>query len=161
MSYAHEGGVMKDSYRNRMSVGVFVDYRVGKLQIRNNVSYDISKSSDSPYGSFSDYTSQQPYYAIYDEDGKLKQQLNIGVANPLYEASLGNFSKSNSYNLTNNLSLWYINDHLQLQSQFAITKTESESNKFTDPLSTTYGSGSDPFTRETCMLIQPITLIGT
>lgn len=51
---------MKDSYRNRMSVGVFVDYRVGKLQIRNNVSYDISKSSDSPYGSFSDYTSQQP-----------------------------------------------------------------------------------------------------
>lgn len=124
LSYAHEGGVMKDSYRNRMSVGVFVDYRVGKLQIRNNVSYDISKSSDSPYGSFSDYTSQQPYYAIYDEDGKLKQQLNIGVANPLYEASLGNFSKSNSYNLTNNLSLyWYINDHLQLQSQFAITKT--------------------------------------
>ena len=148
LSNAHEGGVMKDSYRNRMSVGVFVDYRVGKLQIRNNVSYDISKSSDSPYGSFSDYTSQQPYYAIYDEDGKLKQQLNIGVANPLYEASLGNFSKSNSYNLTNNLSLyWYINDHLQLQSQFAITKTESESNKFTDPLSTTYGSGSDPFTR--------------
>ncbi|MFR5660596.1 MAG: carboxypeptidase-like regulatory domain-containing protein, partial [Butyricimonas faecihominis] len=66
LSYAHEGGVMKDSYRNRMSVGVFVDYRVGKLQIRNNVSYDISKSSDSPYGSFSDYTSQQPYYAIYD-----------------------------------------------------------------------------------------------
>ena len=120
LSYAHEGGVMKDSYRNQMSVGVFVDYRVGKLQIRNNVSYDISKSSDSPYGSFSDYTSQQPYYAIYDEDGKLKQQLNIGVANPLYEASLGNFSKSNSYNLTNNLSLyWYINDHLQLQSQFA------------------------------------------
>ena len=104
LSYAHEGGVMKDSYRNRMSVGVFVDYRVGKLQIRNNVSYDISKSSDSPYGSFSDYTSQQPYYAIYDEDGKLKQQLNIGIANPLYEASLGNFSKSNSYNLTNNLS---------------------------------------------------------
>lgn len=162
LSYAHEGGVMKDSYRNRMSVGVFVDYRVGKLQIRNNVSYDISKSSDSPYGSFSDYTSQQPYYAIYDEDGKLKQQLNIGVANPLYEASLGNFSKSNSYNLTNNLSLyWYINDHLQLQSQFAITKTESESNKFTDPLSTTYGSGSDPFTRGDLYVNTTVTLIGT
>ena len=149
LSYAHEGGVMKKSYRDRMSVGVYVDYRVGKLQIRDNVSYDISRSSDSPYGSFSDYTSQQPYYAIYDEDGKLKKQLNIGVPNPLYEASLGNFSRSESYNLTNNLSLyWYINDHLQLQSQFAITRTESESKKFTDPLSTTYGStDSDPFSR--------------
>ena len=148
LSYAHEGGVMKGSYRNRMSVGVYVDYRVGKLQIRNNVSYDLSKSADSPYGSFSDYTSQQPYYAIYDEDGKLKQELDIGVKNPLYEASLGSFAKGESYNLTNNLSLyWYFNDHLQLQSQFAITKSESENKDFTDPLSMDYGSSEDPFTK--------------
>ncbi len=39
---------MKKSYRNRMSVGIYVDYRVGKLQIRNHVSYDLAKSSDSP-----------------------------------------------------------------------------------------------------------------
>lgn len=148
VSYAHEGGVMKKSYRNRMSVGVYVDYRVGKLQIRNNVSYDLAKSSDSPYGSFSDYTKQQPYYEIYDENGKLKPELNIGVKNPLYEASLGNFSKGESSNLTNNLSLyWYFNDHLQLQSQFSITKSDSEDRDFKDPLSTSYSSQDNPFTR--------------
>ena len=70
LSYSHEGGVMKKSYRNAMSAGVYVDYRVGKLQIRNNVSYDYSNSSDSPYGSFSEYTKQQPYYPIYDENGQ-------------------------------------------------------------------------------------------
>lgn len=148
VSYSHEGGVMKQSYRNRMSVGVYVDYRVGKLQIRNHVSYDLAKSSDSPYGSFSDYTKQQPYYAIYDENGKLTKTLAIGVPNPLYEATLGNFSRSESSNLTNNLSFyWFINDHLQLQSQFSVTKSDSESNKFTDPLSTTYSSSVDPFSR--------------
>ena len=37
LSYNHEGGVMKKSYRNRMSVGIYVDFRVGKFKIRNNV----------------------------------------------------------------------------------------------------------------------------
>lgn len=148
VSYSHEGGVMKKSYRDRMSVGVYVDYRVGKLQIRNNVSYDLAKSSDSPYGSFSDYTKQQPYYEIHDEDGKLKQILAIGIPNPLYEATLGNFSRGESSNLTNNLSLyWYFSDHLQLQSQFSVTKSDSEDQNFTDPLSTTYTSQDNPFTR--------------
>ena len=148
LSYSHEGGVMKDSYRNRMSVGVYVDYRVGKLQIRNHVSYDLAKSSDSPYGSFSDYTKQQPYYAIHDEDGKLKQTLATGIPNPLYEATLGNFSRGESTNLTNNLSFyWFISDHLQLQSQFSVTKSDTEDNNFTDPLSTKYSSQDNPFTR--------------
>ena len=141
LSYNHEGGVMKKSYRNRMSVGIYVDYRVGKLQIRNNVSYDLARSSDSPYGSFSDYTKQQPYYPIYDDNGKLLQMLAIGIPNPLYEATLGNFSRGESSNLTNNLSFyWFINDHLQLQSQFSVTKNDSEDKDFTDPLSTKYGS---------------------
>ena len=148
LSYSHEGGVMKKSYRNRMSVGVYVDYRVGKLQIRNHVSYDLAKSSDSPYGSFSDYTKQQPYYAIHDEDGKLKQTLATGIPNPLYEATLGNFSRGESTNLTNNLSFyWFISDHLQLQSQFSVTKSDTEDNNFTDPLSTKYSSQDNPFTR--------------
>lgn len=81
LSYNHEGGVMKESYRNRMSVGVYVDYRVGKLQIRNHVSYDLARSSDSPYGSFSDYTKQQPYYPIYEDMEKILKTLAIGISN--------------------------------------------------------------------------------
>lgn len=140
---------MKESYRNRMSVGVYVDYRVGKLQIRNNVSYDLAKSSDSPYGSFGDYTKQQPYYAIHDDNGKLKEMLDIGIPNPLYEASLGSFQRGESSTLTNNLSFyWFISDHLQLQSQFSVTKSDSEDKDFTDPLSSNYSvSQTNPFQR--------------
>jgi TonB-linked SusC/RagA family outer membrane protein len=149
VSYSREGGVMKESYRNRMSVGVYVDYRVGKLQIRNNVSYDLAKSSDSPYGSFGDYTKQQPYYAIHDDNGKLKEMLDIGIPNPLYEASLGSFQRGESSTLTNNLSFyWFISDHLQLQSQFSVTKSDSEDKDFTDPLSSNYSvSQTNPFQR--------------
>ena len=50
--------------------------------------------------------------------------------------------------MTNNLSFyWFINDHLQLQSQFSVTKNDSEDKDFTDPLSTKYGSSDNPFTR--------------
>ena len=74
--------------------------------------------------------------------------LAIGIPNPLYEATLGNFSRGESSNLTNNLSFyWFINDHLQLQSQFSVTKNDSEDKDFTDPLSTKYGSSDNPFTR--------------
>ena len=71
-----------------------------------------------------------------------------GIPNPLYEATLGNFSRGESTNLTNNLSFyWFISDHLQLQSQFSVTKSDTEDNNFTDPLSTKYSSQDNPFTR--------------
>ncbi len=72
--------------------------------------------------------------------------LATGISNPLYEATLGNFSRGRITNLTNNLSFyWFINDHLQLQSQFSVTKNDSEDNNFTDPLSTKYSSQDNPF----------------
>ena len=61
MLYNNEDGVMKESFRDRMGAGFYIDYRVGSLQVKNYISYNITRSKESPYGTFSDYTSKQPY----------------------------------------------------------------------------------------------------
>lgn len=142
-----QNGVMKESYRKRFSGGMYVDYRVGKVQFRNHVSYDVTKSQESPYGSFSDYTSKQPYERIYDDDGKLLKVLETSwMNNPLYEASLGSFNRSNYNIITNNFSFdWYLSRSLHFKSQFSISQNSSEQNNFKDPLSSSYNSTLTPF----------------
>ena len=74
-SYNGTSGVMKGSGRDRYSVGFSLDYRMKKLQVKNTVSFTHTKSKESPYGSFSDYTSLQPYDTPYEDDGTLVKQL--------------------------------------------------------------------------------------
>ena len=69
MLYNNEDGVMKESFRDRMGAGFYIDYRVGSLQVKNYISYNITRSKESPYGTFSDYTSKQPYDMYKDENG--------------------------------------------------------------------------------------------
>lgn len=73
-SYNGVNGVMKGSIRDRYSIGFSLDYRVKQLQVKNTVSFGHTKSKESPYGSFSDYTRMQPYEAPYEDDGTLKQK---------------------------------------------------------------------------------------
>ena len=143
LSYNNEDGVMKESYRDRMGMGLYIDYRVGSFQVKNYISYGITKSEESPYGTFSDYTTKLPYDEYKNEDGTYRRQLTMwhtssDITNPLYEASLKSFNRTSYNELINNLSAnWYINDYLQIKGQFSITKTSSETNVYTDPLSTT------------------------
>jgi len=149
LSSDNENGVMKESYRRRLSGAMYVEYRVGKVQFRNQVSYDGTNSQASPYGSFSDYTSQLPYERIYDDNGALLKKLETSYrANPLYEASLGSFNRTKNNTITNNFSFdWHISDNLQFKSQFSISQNTSNQNTFKDPLSTTYSYSLTPFER--------------
>jgi len=149
LSYDNENGVMKDSYRKRIGGAMYVEYRVGKVQFRNQVSYDGTNSQSSPYGSFSDYTSQLPYERIYDDNGVLLKTLETSYrGNPLYEASLGSFNRTKNNTITNNFSFdWHITDNLQFKSQFSISQNISNQNIFKDPLSTTYSYSLTPFER--------------
>lgn len=119
-SYNGVNGVMKGSGRDRYSIGFSLDYRVKQLQVKNTVTFGHTKSKESPYGSFSDYTRMQPYETPYEDDGTLKQKMLYSISsssrtsnNPLYEATLGNYEWSAYDELVNNLSLnWYLNDYL-------------------------------------------------
>ena len=100
-SYNGVNGVMKGSGRDRYSIGFSLDYRVKQLQVKNTVTFGHTKSKESPYGSFSDYTRMQPYETPYEDDGTLKQRMLYSISsssrtsnNPLYEATLGNYEWS-------------------------------------------------------------------
>lgn len=52
LSYNNEDGVMKESFRNRVGAGVYLDYRIGSFQLKNMVTYTNTRSQESPYGAF-------------------------------------------------------------------------------------------------------------
>lgn len=141
LSYNNDNGVMKGSSRDRMAAGLYLDYRVGAFQIRNQTSYNVTKQTESPYGSFGDYTSLLPYNEYLDANGKYLQGLTTWTGssdrpNPLYEATLANFDRRKDDELINNLSMnWFINDYWLLKGQFSITKTVGSSERFLDPKS--------------------------
>ena len=143
LQYTNEDGVMKGSFRDRIGAGFFFQYTYKTLSVRNNISFQMTKSEESPYGNFSDYTKQLPYQAIKDENGNYLETLNTfgetkvgGGYNPIYEATLDNFEESSSEEWVNNLSVnWNILPSLLLKGQVSLTRTTSESRKFLDPLS--------------------------
>lgn len=122
-------GVMKGSGRDRYGVGISLDYRLKKFQVKNTTTFNHTKSKESPYGSFGDYTSLMPYDTPY-ENGVLTQTLRYSsgsggrtINNPLYEATLSNYNWNSYDEFINNLSFnWYINDYWMAKGQFSITK---------------------------------------
>lgn len=154
LRYNNQNGVMKGSYRNRMGAGISLDYRYKGLQVRNQVTFDITRTKDSPYGTFSDYARRHPYDEWLDSDGNYLQTLptwgltgNI-EKNPLYEAQLENYSKSGYKDLVNNLTVnWYINNYWQIKGQLALDYNSANTDKFTDPASPAYGVTVSAFTK--------------
>ena len=143
LSYNNEDGVMKESYRDRIGVGFAFDYRTQKVQVRNYISYHITKSQETPYGYFSQYTKLLPYDEYKDEDGKYIQELpeykgRDKTPNPLYEAQLGSYDQTKSSELTENLSLnWFVFPTLQLKGELSVTKTNSKGEQYIHPDSKT------------------------
>ncbi len=152
VSYGTNAGAMKGSYRNTVGADIFFQYIYKNFSIKNQVQLSVTDSEDSPYGSFSEYVRELPYETPYNDDGSIKQYLTVwdtfnesnsfddekslGKPNPIYEATLGSYSRSASESYTNNLSLnWQINDDLLFKTQFSIRKGYSNSNMYTDPRS--------------------------
>lgn len=140
-SYNSGEGVMKGSFRDRMSGGLALSYRLKAFQVRNYFSYTYTNSEESPYGSFSDYTSKLPYDVYVDENGNYLETTygwngSSGDENPLYEASLQNYNRNKSWELINNTELlWNIDPYWLLKGQFSVTKSNADARTFLDPRS--------------------------
>ena len=133
---------MKESFRNRAGAGVYLDYRIGSFQLKNMVTYTNTRSQESPYGSFSDYTSVQPYDPYKDDNGNYLERLpawdgrTSNRKNPLYESTLANYDKAKYEEFINNLGInWNIVTGLLWKTQFSLTRKVSENERFLDPLS--------------------------
>ena len=110
LSYNGIAGVMKGSDRKTVAGNIKLAYRYKDFLFRNSLSITSNRADDSPYGSFSDYASANPYYNPYDANGNIKKILGTFTPagygssamiyyNPLYNASIGtkNFSKYTEY----------------------------------------------------------------
>jgi TonB-linked SusC/RagA family outer membrane protein len=163
LKYDDQNGVMKESFRRRLGAGLTLQYQTGKLQLRNQSYYDGVKADDSPFGKFSDYSRLQPYYQMRDETTgayvkTFPQYADRIDINPLYESTVGNYSKSNYKEWTNNFTAnYYLNKFLFIRGQFALDYKQAGTEAFTSPTSTTYGA-VDPFTKGELLLSSTNTL---
>ncbi len=137
LRYANDQGVMKGSKRDRLSSFFKLSYNIpGKFYVMNSSTVSLVASAQSPYGDFGDYVKQNPYESPYDETGSLRKVLGNNVTNPLYEASLGSFNKTESLDFLNNtnLKVWFSQD-FRFSADFSFQKLKSERNNFRSPLS--------------------------
>jgi TonB-linked SusC/RagA family outer membrane protein len=132
LGYNNITGIMKRSYRNTISGSFLFQYAFEKVKFMNNLSLTFGKSSDSPYGTFSTYTTMNPYYKPYDDDGKLKKMLDnrmmsdnrkIQVGNPLYNATLPSRNSSKYTQIHENFSIeWNITPSLLARGRIGLTQ---------------------------------------
>ena len=143
--YGDTKGVMKDDYRKRTSIGFKLDYIIGNsVTISNRTTYQEIAVKNSPYGSFSQYVRMNPYDRIFNADGTPNTNLSWDIDNPLYEATLGSFSKSGERSLSNSTDFrWDINDMFLLTGHFNIASEMGSSDIFTSPKSRAYKDIAD------------------
>lgn len=138
-------GVMKDDYRKRYSIGFKLDYFINNaITISNRTTYQEIDVKNTPYGSFSQYVKMNPYDRMYNEDGTVNTNLSWDINNPLYEASLGSFSKSGSRSFSNTTDFrWDINKMFLVTGHFNVSTNSSAADIFTSPKSLVYKNETD------------------
>ena len=70
-------GVMIGSDRNTLNVNTTLSYSYKNLLFRNTIEFTRNWAKNSPFGSFDEYTSLNPYWAPYDEEGKLVKEFTV------------------------------------------------------------------------------------
>lgn len=143
--FANTLGVMKDDYRRRYNIGFKLDYFINNsIKISNRSTYAEVYVKDTPYGSFSQYARMNPYDPMYNEDGTVNLDLSWNLDNPLYEATLGSFSNSDSRTFSNSTDLrWEINKMFRITGHFNVSSGRSSSSDFTSPKSRAFKNELD------------------
>ncbi|MBR5905054.1 MAG: SusC/RagA family TonB-linked outer membrane protein [Bacteroidales bacterium] len=143
-SYNDTQGAMKGSYRDVISGNVNVAYRRGGWTFRNIMSISHMNSSESPWGSFSEYAALNPYLTPYDEEGKLKKVLQTKeytyngvkasfglVTNPMYNATIGTTDTSQYLAISDNFYAEYqFLKFLRMVARFGIDSQKTRTDEF-------------------------------
>jgi TonB-linked SusC/RagA family outer membrane protein len=137
-------GVMKADYRKRYNLGFKLDYHLGTLVLSNRTTYQEVNTKDTPYGSFSQYVEMNPYDRIYNADGTVNTDLTWDLDNPVYEATLGSFSRSATRTLSNSTDLrWDISKMFLVTGHFNVSSDMGSRDIFTSPKSLLYKKETD------------------
>ena len=137
VTYNQVTGVMKGSDRRNISGDFNISYRRKNLIFKNILSILVNKSNDSPYGSYSEYSRMNPYWAATDKNGNLLRwvefpdNIQTRVANPLYNATIGTSFTSNYLRFTNNFyAEWYITPTWKATVRLGISQQRDKADDF-------------------------------
>ncbi len=148
LGYNDVEGAMKGSSRKTVNGDITLMYSVKNLTFRNYTSFTSNRSQESKYGSFQDYVDQQPYNNPYDQYGNVVKNFDDfykkdKVGNPLYDATLNTFDKSEYISFLDNFSVeWVILDGLRLRGKLGYSTTRSTSDVFLPAEHSTFSSST-------------------
>ena len=155
LGYSNTPGVMKESGRRRLALGMELQYIYKGLTFRNNLTYSNVKATNSPYGSFSVYAGLNPYVRYKDDDGnyiyKVDKYIPIGGGglgveyfNPLYNTTLNTRDEEKYNDVTNNFGVdWTIMDGLRLKGSFSFTHQNTYEDNFKHAKHTDFATYDD------------------
>lgn len=155
MGYNRVTGVMKNSDRTTYSGAMNFSYRNKGLIIKNVLSVAFNNANNSNYGSFSEYTKQNPYWSPYDSNGNYVRivetilnptvpGLKTNYYNPLYNTTLNVVNNTGYSNVINQTSIdWNMGKGFRLSGRIGITKQSDESNMFLPAQHTSFIDVSD------------------
>lgn len=138
--YNRINGVMKGSNRNTFTGGFTLSYRCKKLLFKNQFNVTLNKGDESPYGSFSEYTSLNPYWTPVDNEGNITKIAGViggggleerRIGNPMWNAHIDtkNFNKYTA--LSNNFyAEWQALSNLKFIARLGLTKKQSNHEEF-------------------------------
>lgn len=138
--YGSDQGVMKDSRRDRYSLGFKLSYnKQDKIFISNIATITSVNNDESPYGSFSEYVKLNPYDPVYLPDGSLNKTLTWSIPNPVYEATLGSYNRGEQFYLNNVFDLKVeILPGFRAEGTFSLNKAKDDKDVFVSPNSNTF-----------------------
>lgn len=140
LNYGANPGVMKGSTRDRFGISFTWTYNIAsKFRIGNVLSVNQIKSEKTPYGEFSTYTKLNPYERAKDEKGRWIYLLSNGNPNPLVDAHLNSYDKTESTSYTNNFDIeWYIVEGVRLTGRFSYSFGNNDADRFISPKDSRY-----------------------
>jgi len=145
VNYRTIKGVMIGSERKNWGANIDLTYRKNKLNISNRLYINGARADESPYGSFSNFTTANPYFRKTDENGNITKFLDIddyfgnSISNPLYNSTLNSYDKTHAFNLTNNLrAIYKVNNQIQLQANLQLITGNNTREVFNDPENTLF-----------------------
>lgn len=148
VNYNDQNGIMKESGRDRMGIGIKLQYTYNNLIIRNKLTYDNVKATNSPYGSFSTYAKLNPYYKYKNELGEYDYMLENAdgnkIYNPLYNTSLNTIDENKYDAFINNFDIdWKMNDDFRLKGSFSLNKKINTADLFKPGIHTDFAEQTD------------------
>ncbi|MBP3827750.1 MAG: SusC/RagA family TonB-linked outer membrane protein [Prevotella sp.] len=147
LGYNDVAGVMKGSDRQTYSGGLTFRYHYKKLLLSDQMSVIYNRANNSPWGSFSTYTSMNPYFEPYDADGNLIKsytlyegtQYESQLANPMWNAFIKTKDTSNYMSVTNNMyAELRLFEGFRLTTRFTIARQENRSDVYLPPSHTNF-----------------------